>query len=185
MVAVVALTGACQSGGTPVATDGTTDQASPAVPTSSSSGVETGTSEAAGTPVSITATVTYPWTPLINSSVDAQPQSLNAKADTTCSMEKQVETCDSPGPFKGDPMTIVCFDETEVGGIIGVVLSKEQLVRPDQVRFQSRQGDLPVGFTTVNAIGDWDYMLFKGLAEKLGATVEDGLQCEKHTTRVR
>lgn len=174
---VVAVAG-CQSGDDAVTSEA--DQVS----TQTSTAAETSADVSADTPPSVTATVVYPWVMLVNTSVDPKPQTLNAGADTTCSMEEVVDTCDSPGPFEGDQLTIICFDDTKVGGIVGVVVPETQLVRPDQLRFRSKLGALPVGFVSIQAIGGWDYKLYDQLAKKLGVTVEDGLQCERHTARV-
>lgn len=168
MLAIVLMISACQSGGS-TATDSTK--------------AKTGTND---TTDSITATVTFPWALILNSSEDPLPkaQPLNEETYDICSMTEQVDTCNSPGPFKDGTVTIICFDDTEVGGIMGVLPSKEQLVNPDQVLYRSNGGNSPVGFMSIEAIGGWDYPLFNKLAEKLGVTVEDGLQCNKHTHRV-
>lgn len=176
-VGVALVISACQSNQTPATPDSTAGQSNPTAGTNTEPEGEVTT----GTPHSVTMTVEYPWTKLVNSSVDPQPQDLNADADTTCSMAQPVETCDSPGPFKGDKVTIICLAE---GGIAGVVIPEKLLVRPDQVRFRSKEGNLPVGFLSFQAVGGWDYMPFKGLADDLGVTVEDGLECEKHTVRL-
>jgi hypothetical protein len=142
----------------------------------------------ADAPPSIKAMIAKPyhWGMVGNSTIDPQPEVLNAGTNEACDEAKltQPGTCDSKGPFRGQEVTIICLNSN--GSVMGVIVPEEQLVRPDQLRFRSKQGDLPIGFMTLQAIGGYNWALFNELAQKLNTTIDnDGLNCDSHINRIR